>query len=570
MSSDNGRWVAFQSDDLGLDPAFPAGSDNCQPDSTSHLFVRDVVAGTTHRVDVSPSPDLVFEGVSIYGGYDITEDGRYVVFAEFVQPAGAACGSAVVLYAYNTSTGDLTQLNSIDNPPTGIQLSLRPALATGADDVAWEGWQDTASDGWVFNIWLTDLATAVTKPVITPVSGQTCDQTCMPGLNAISGDGSTVAVINCSNLVAFTGPPLSAGACAELFIDPTTGVATELTDANGDPAPAETGWAATYHSISETGRYVVFSDEGDHWGLPTKKAITLLLDRLTGHVTEMPIDLNKEGVYGFGANDQIVLLGVPSPDVNGYEIEVYDVANGTYTPLGLEPDGDYPFLATASLSPNGKYAVYSSLGDYGFATPTPWETYEQNVDGAPSAGLTATSADRQITLAWRKPQAADHVVVRRSVLAKAPTCAHCGRAVATTRRNRVTVGALHNGRRYSFSVFTYTAGGQLISRKTTHAVPHRPRPTVLSIQSRLLGTSMTIYGQLLRASSGQTLARHSIVIFSRANSSQAWTVFARVKTDKYGFWQASVPSHRNRHYRASFAGTKSIAPATTKALTVGA
>jgi Tol biopolymer transport system component len=75
--SNDGRHVAFFSDATDLVP----GDGN----ATTDIFVRDVAAGTTERVDVSSDEEEANSpsGISVHGGSakpDISADGRYVTF----------------------------------------------------------------------------------------------------------------------------------------------------------------------------------------------------------------------------------------------------------------------------------------------------------------------------------------------------------------------------------------------------------------------------------------------------------------------------------------------------------
>ena len=74
----NGRFVLFDSESSNLVPGDTNGSRD--------VFVRDVVAGTTTRVNVSSAGEQAEQSSSSYygsSGVDITPDGRYVLFTSY-------------------------------------------------------------------------------------------------------------------------------------------------------------------------------------------------------------------------------------------------------------------------------------------------------------------------------------------------------------------------------------------------------------------------------------------------------------------------------------------------------
>ena len=547
------------------------------------------MAGTTTRIDVSPAPDLTFEGVPLYTGlYDITADGKYVVFVEDLQvdrptptsPCDATGREA--LYSYDIATGSLQQLSPFDGP-YGAQYGLVPVLASDADQVAWEGWDSVAEGPSEFNLWLTDLATGQTRPLLSWSNGKPCTSastvtadgfTCSASvaLDGISADGSTVAAETCGDDVAFSGPSLTSSQCAELFLNTTTGAATELTTPDGSPARIDMPFAME-HAVSETGRYVMFNDAGTQWGLATKQYVTMQLDRRTGKVLEMPYNASKAAVFDYSETQQFAIVTVPSGNARGYQTDLYDMVDHSYMPIGLLPDGDLPPDASqyARISPNGDYLAYQSFGDYGYNTPTSFESYLQNVPGSPSTGLTATGGDQQVALAWRNPRQATRVVVRRSTNATAPACATCGLKLAAGHLTKVTASRLTNGRRYGFAVFSYDKAGRLISRKTAQGAAHRPWPARLSTQTapQYDRSKTTVFGTLTRAATVEGLSGRHVTVLVRATGTSKWRTLQRVTTDRYGAWKVTVPTHKKRQYKARFDGDRSYRAASSATVTLG-
>lgn len=566
-ASTDGRWIAFRSLDPNLDHLRPATAIGARfnSDYMGYLYVRDAVAGTTARVDNSPSSGLVFDGTENFR-YDITADGRYIVFTEFVERSGVA-GASQVLYSYDVANRDLTQLTSFTDASGQPRSDLAPLVAKNADEVAWTGWREASDGTWAWDVWLVDLATGSQRGLLSTTDGQPCSPSACDVLpQAISPNGFTIYMrVFGPTRVAYSGPPDAGGG---VFLATANGVATALATPSGD-SPFVGQVDNGFHTLTD--RYFTFIGHPSDWNPSGGQADhTFRLDRSTGEVTEL---FDGRPTRVIGAVDQSIdgkRLATIWNDGTTMHLGVYDNDTNQFIPVGLLPTGDEPSgLLDLSIAPSGTLAVFSANGNYGWGLGR--ATYEQTLPGASPLTLTATGGDEQVGLAWHSSAATALVVVRQSETGPAPACSTCGELVYRGTARHATARGLTNGRHYNFAVFSKTTTGRVISRKVVAAKAHQPRETNLSASPggiRRRGNAFLFTGVLRWTTPGLAVPHRHIRVYSRPHGTGEWRFVTDLTSDGLGYYQFRTHASTSRDYQFRYPGNKSYAPARSQTRTV--
>lgn len=128
--SDDGRYIAFTTTDPGVVPHDTAKRRPPSIDTTQDVFVRDVVAGTTQRIELPGGGDLNTPS----GSPHISGNGRWVAFttaATNIDPADTNATGDV--YRWDRTTGDLVRVTKApDGAPTD-KTSLSPVALNNGD-----------------------------------------------------------------------------------------------------------------------------------------------------------------------------------------------------------------------------------------------------------------------------------------------------------------------------------------------------------------------------------------------------------------------------------------------------
>jgi hypothetical protein len=209
--SGDGRFVVFASQATNL----VAGDTNASAD----VFVRDLAGASTARVSLAED-GLERSGASgllpiaSVGGFDISDDGRYVVFAS--QAALVAADTATCVVAPATTPSNCPDIYVRDrqlNQTVRISVGLAGAQPNGLShqpQISGDGrWVVFASDAsnlvandtnGVGDVFLLDRQTSALTRVSQSTSGAQAD---LPSDRpAISDDGSVIALISASALLS--------------------------------------------------------------------------------------------------------------------------------------------------------------------------------------------------------------------------------------------------------------------------------------------------------------------------------------------------------------------------------
>ena len=125
--SDDGRYVAFWSDDSTLVPD--------DTNAASDIFVRDLLAGTTRRVSTS-TDGVPADGDSIVP--DLTADGRYVVFNSSATNLVAGDTNGVDdVFRKDLQTGTTTLVSRRTDGAQGNSYSINPNITPNGKFIAY-------------------------------------------------------------------------------------------------------------------------------------------------------------------------------------------------------------------------------------------------------------------------------------------------------------------------------------------------------------------------------------------------------------------------------------------------
>ncbi len=364
--SANGRYVAFTSTASNL----VAGDTNGKQD----VFVRDLVNGTTTRVDVSSSGVQANGQVSIWDTQPvaISGTGRYVVFTSLATNLidGQTISHGQV-YMHDMVTGTtkvVTKLSDGTLSPKDV-----PEVDGVSDDgrfVVWKsnlltGFSNTETNVYSEFVYLTDLQTQTTTVLNhTPATGQYF----VKG-TSMSCDGSLIAFSTSLQLIS--------GDTGGIYIvDQRNG-----TTLSGILTTSSNGYSSLFPSISCNGNYVTFYSSDT--SLITTGPVPsdgnphqYLYDRINGIVsladTSSSGAIANAGIYVKGSadnNGNTVFVSAASNLIDGHTIshtQVYLKHRDTgetellsRTPGGSGWSGSNGAGDNMSISADGKTATYA-------------------------------------------------------------------------------------------------------------------------------------------------------------------------------------------------------------------
>ncbi len=356
--SDDGRYVAFQSDASNLVPGDANGA--------TDVFVRDRRTGTTTLVSVATGGG---SGAGPSRGPSISGDGRYVVFDSGAPDlvTGDTNGT------YDAFVRDLvagtTTLISVDSSgarPSGASFETwGSAISDDGSRALFETYQslEPGDTNGQRDVYLWDRTTGTSSRVSVGPGGAQIAGYSQQG--AISGDGRVVAFETDTDGVV----PADTDGVSDIFVhDLTTGVVDQasLTSTGGQP---DVG--TTQAALSDDGRYVVFGAfDGNLVPGDTDSGYDVFRrDRVAGTTTMVSVDTSGANVTGYsyssasGISDDgrriaFYTYGGTVPDANGYGADVFlrDVTAGTTTRLSVGPGnvGGDADSSVPGISGNGR------------------------------------------------------------------------------------------------------------------------------------------------------------------------------------------------------------------------
>jgi Tol biopolymer transport system component len=345
MVSDDGTKVAFYSDAINAVPGVTDGA--------LHVYVRDLTAGTTERVDLAPGPSAGF------GALGMSADGRYVTYSN---------DSPLRIYRYDRAT-HTTVLVSVLPSGAATHNAYRAAISADGSKVAFL--DEPATN--IANLYIRDVAAGTTQ-FIAKADGSWANP-------ALSGDGRYVAFESADALI-----PSDTNNYPDIYVDDTTTGALEIVNvttggAQEAPNPIWPTLNPTGFSISRDGRYVAFTSWSHTFA--THTADVLVRDRVaqtTTSVTGSFVHPPGKATCVMGApalSDgaaRVAFLahcqdtsGVPAvDDLTG--VFVADAATGAFTRLDTDAGGA-PSNADPSyggeppaITPDGSVVAFDSIG----------------------------------------------------------------------------------------------------------------------------------------------------------------------------------------------------------------
>jgi Tol biopolymer transport system component len=362
--SGDGRYVAFESWCTNL----VAGDTNGHSD----IFVRDLVGGSTTRVNLGPSGAQAFGADS----HDpaISADGRHVAF-------DSGCANLVVtdanpyfdVFVRDVVNGTTTLVN-VDS--SGIQGaggdSLYPAISADGRYVAFKSWcvnLVAADNNGHSDVFVRDLVSGVTTLASVDSNGVQQNNEC--SYLALSGDGRYVAFAStATNLVIG-----DTNTVYDIFLrDLLTGVTTrESVDSAGVQGNSNSAWP----SISSDGRFLAFHSTatnlvtGDangtwdifvrdtHNGLTTRASVDSA--GLPGNSSSTNPSISADGRFvSFRSSSSNLVSG----DSNGWaDVFVHDRLSGITTRASVSTSGAQSDNSSvfSTISNDGRYVALDSF-----------------------------------------------------------------------------------------------------------------------------------------------------------------------------------------------------------------
>jgi Tol biopolymer transport system component len=372
--SADGRYVAFTSEATAL----VAGDTNHEED----IFVRDRVAGTVQRVDVtSAGAQAPANSTSNQFGADdpaISADGRYVTFWSWHALAPGTTEGARYSYLRDRVNGT-TEVVSI--LPDGSFANATDTQATVSDDGRYVAFADDR------NMYVRDRVAGTSTQVnlsstgaVVPAYPYTTNWPVM------SGNGRYVTFRSTAPDVVPNDPNPCGGVFVRDVIAGTTERA-DVTSAGVAPLPDDSGQCSSWDvpsAITDDGRYVAFmSDAWNLYGLPspTRGSFTgmhvYVRDRTVGTTTRVDaLQANPSGVLGqFNGNASDASISDDGRYV-AYRCRLCDgntstivyltdrVTGGTHrvgiSPQGTIPNGEEEVTYVKDMSADGHYMTFDS------------------------------------------------------------------------------------------------------------------------------------------------------------------------------------------------------------------
>jgi Tol biopolymer transport system component len=294
--SADGRFVAFASWAPNLVP----GDTNRDED----IFVRDLVAGTTERVNVSSAGEQA-NGSSDdawAGAPGISADGRYVVFcsdATNLAPRTPPNGASVFLRDRVAGTTELVSVSSSGEPIGGDNgTNWRASISADGRVVAWVSVTLDA-------VYVRDLGSGTTERVDVSSSGEAGDDMPWDEAPALSANGRVVAFTSMAmNLVR-----RDTNYVADVFVRDRAKSTTQRVSVSSDGRQVGAGGHGP--AISADGRLVVFSSDAAKLvpGDTNQETDVFVHNRATGRTRR--VSVSSTGRQGNSASGS--WLWEPSP-----------------------------------------------------------------------------------------------------------------------------------------------------------------------------------------------------------------------------------------------------------------
>ena len=315
------------------------------------------------------------------GGYEISDDGRFVVFAapDALDPRDfTGTGTAGYDIYVRDLELDLTTLVSLDaNNANAVGWcaatdSAGPSISANGRYVAFS----SAASGLVagdpgldWDVFVRDLQTQVTVRCSITTSGAEPNNTCWRC--SISSDGRYVAFVSgATNIV----PGATSGAQQIYRFDRVSGqIALVSANASGTPG----NQTSLEPRLSADGRFVVFSSDSSNFGFvdPNGSMDVYRKDMLTGQVALVTMDFATGGAPNLGvfatsgtpaisADGRFVAFNTLVPfapnDVTVGDVYVRDMVANTHQLISVGMGGQSVTGSMGDLSADGRHVVFSS------------------------------------------------------------------------------------------------------------------------------------------------------------------------------------------------------------------
>ena len=366
--SDDGRWVAFQSNSSDL-----VRGDRKETD----IFLLDRSSGKIILVSQTyggqPKEDRHSEDPMISG------DGRYIVYSSWVTDiVPDDVNGFADIFRYDRVTAETTLVSRSSAGVQGDGPSTTPAISTDGSVIAFASQARNLDpddvNGVGRDVFVRDLESGTTRLVSHKPNGESGRG--ISTLYSISADGSTVG------FTSNTPRPTKDDVYKKTFDAFAYDVAT---DVNELVSKSSTGEAASRHSpssyVSGDGRYVAFASDAKDLvaGDRNRSRDVFVRDRETGTTTV--VSTTSDGKLRSGASfataisqdGRYVLIASEAPleEPNGApgirQVYLHDRGSGTTVMISRSPDGtagedssDY-FLHSGDFTADNRLITYDSL-----------------------------------------------------------------------------------------------------------------------------------------------------------------------------------------------------------------
>ncbi|MFN0244144.1 MAG: hypothetical protein ACKVWV_14740 [Planctomycetota bacterium] len=363
--SADGRYLAFVSQAANL----VAGDTN----SIADVFVRDMVAGTTARVNVSSTGAQADGPLHASSTIAISSDGQRVAFASLAANlVPGDTNTAADVFVHDRTDGSTRRVSVGTGGVQTNAHSHRPAISGNGRYVAF------VSDAEMLvpddsnahtDVFLHDLVTGRTERVSVGSSGQQGNLSSDSEIT-ISGDGRFVAFGSRSTNLA----PGDGNASMDVFLRDRANGVTELVSANALGFPANRGGFGP--DVSDDGRYVSFVSTATDLAAPDElvTADLFLRDRSSGTTARINVDANglpspAVRAATIAGDGRFVAFWFEWPPVG--QVWLYDQLVGHTQPVNVNLNGAQNNNASgAAISADGRWVGFSSTDLYFDASDT--------------------------------------------------------------------------------------------------------------------------------------------------------------------------------------------------------
>ncbi|WP_158647424.1 PD40 domain-containing protein [Actinoplanes sp. ATCC 53533] len=360
--SADGRYVVFGSNDSTLVP----GDTN----DIGDLFVRDLQAGTTTRINVSSTGA---QSDANAGNGAISGDGRYVAFASsdsHLVPGDT--NNVADVFVRDLRAGTITRASVSSSGGQGSADSLVPVITADGRYVAFSSYAPNLvpndSNGERLDAFVRDMRTGTTSMVSVSDAGAGGDHE--TGAAAISADGRYVTLVSeASNLA-----PGDTNHTYDVLLRDRTAGTTRLVSVSSTGARANGG--SSNAAMTPNGRYVVFMSHAtnltpgdtnqatDIFVRDLKTGTTRLMSTSVGRSangdSQQPVISNDGRYVAFTSHASNL---TPGDTNNATDIYLRDRLTSATTRIsiggrGVETNG---WSAGPAISADGRYIAYTSL-----------------------------------------------------------------------------------------------------------------------------------------------------------------------------------------------------------------